>query len=402
MAGNLLLVLPTVFSRTRRGIEIDADLAEGVRLYLENFNEVTIACPVTVNVLDSGLKRTIPVDDLPGKHRLKFLQLPDSRNWRSFLFSYAKARSILKTGIERSDLLIFSPYTLIGDWPTVGIRQAVKLGRPYVIEADVVYESVATVGVPQKRGIKQHVMSWIFRRVHEFGLKRSSLALFQGQDVYDAYARFCSNPYKVYHMTISRDDCITEDELQRKLSSVGQDRALKLCYAGRAIGMKGPFDWLDTINDLLKAGVRLQATWLGDGSLLSEMRSKAAVMGISEHVSFPGYVGAREMIQRALRDSDLLLFCHKTKESARIFGEALASGCPIVGYASAYPKELVEQYGGGSFVEVGDWKGLAKQVQGLAKDPKALRELIRQASLSGQLWDRDSMMQRRIDLIKSM
>jgi glycosyltransferase involved in cell wall biosynthesis len=201
-------------------------------------------------------------------------------------------------------------------------------------------------------------------------------------------------------MTISKKDHIADIELEEKLASVSSVRPMKLCYIGRAIEMKGPIDWLDTISEMIKEGIKLHATWLGDGSLLPEMRSAAEAMDISAHVDLPGFVGDRHVIQKTLREADILLFCHKTKESARIFGEALASGCPIVGYGSAYPKELVEQHGGGVFVEVGDRRGLATAVRGLAQDPTALRELIRRASLSGRQFDRDSLMQRRIDLIK--
>src|SRR5262249_54787600 len=152
---------------------------------------------------------------------------------------------------------------------------------------DVVYETVARAGAgpkpPLSKRIKLDITSIIFRRLHRHSLGHSSLGLFQGQDVYDAYAPLCSKPYKVYHMTISKDDYITEGELQEKLASVGRDRPLRLCYAGRAIEMKGPMDWLNTINELVQAGVKLRATWLGDGSLLAEMRSAAEAMGISAH-----------------------------------------------------------------------------------------------------------------------
>ena len=58
------------------------------------------------------------------------------------MINYHSVKRLLKTEIEAANYLVFSPHTLIGDWPTVAIHEAVKLNRPYVIEADVVYGEV--------------------------------------------------------------------------------------------------------------------------------------------------------------------------------------------------------------------------------------------------------------------
>jgi glycosyltransferase involved in cell wall biosynthesis len=402
MSGRLLCVFPSVLSMTSRGLEIDSDLAEGVRLYMENFDELRLASPVVANLADSGLRRTTPVDSLPHHQRMKFFVLPDGYHPMNHFSYRSQVRTILRTEIEKADYLIFSPHALFGDWPTIALQEAVKLKRRYVIEADVVYESVAMTGRGKawKKRLQQYVMNPLFQKAHRYGLQNSSLALLQGQDVFDAYAPFCNNPHKVHHLSISKKDFISADDLSNKLGSVSKDRPLKICYAGRAIDMKGPMDWLNTISTLIKDGASIKATWLGDGSMLTDMVSSAKALGIADHVKFPGYIGDRDEILRTLRNSDLLLFTHKTRESARIFGEALVSGCPIVGYWSAYPEELTRERGGGLFVPVGDWTALAKTVLGLAQNPDALIELIKDASLSGRLYDRDAAMQRRIDLVK--
>ena len=72
----------------------------------------------------------------------------------------------------------------------------------------------------------------------------------------------------------------------------------------------------------------------------------------------------------------------------------------LVGYGSAYARELVEQDGGGQFVDAGDWRGLADCLVFLARDRGKIRDLIQSARASGRLHDRDKAMQRRIDLIK--
>jgi glycosyltransferase involved in cell wall biosynthesis len=126
----------------------------------------------------------------------------------------------------------------------------------------------------------------------------------------------------------------------------------------------------------------------------------AESLGIADHVTFAGFVADRDRILSTLKDSDMFLFCHKTPESPRCLVEALASGCPLIGYGSAYPKEIVAQCGGGEFAMVGNWKELADRVKGLNKNREKLRKLIQDASTSGRLYERDATMQRRIDLIR--
>jgi glycosyltransferase involved in cell wall biosynthesis len=310
----------------------------------------------------------------------------------------------LKAEIENADYLVFSPHALVGDWPMVATREAIKLRRPYVIDADVVYDEVGKVGLARnaswKRIIKKNLVLPLFQRSHRYCLGHSSLALLQGQDVYDAYSPFSSNPHKVYHMPVSNEDYITEAQLQSKLESLDERKGLRICYVGRAIDMKGPMDWLKALHELNQNGVEIIATWLGDGSLLPTMRIMAENLGMTDYVSFPGYVSDRDEILQTLKNSDMFLFCHNTPESPRCLVEALASGCPLIGYGSAYPKEIVAQCGGGQFATVGNWKELANIVKDLDKNREKLRELIQRASASGRLYERDATMQRRIDLIK--
>jgi glycosyltransferase involved in cell wall biosynthesis len=404
MVGTLLQVLPSIIRKVGDDLEIDVDFSESLRLYLENFDRTVIACPITTDIIDSGLRRCRRLKDLPMGNRIQFIPLPNAYSLGEFLRHYPVVRRLLKTEVEKADYLLFSPHGLVGDWPTVAAREAIKLQRPYVIDADVVYDDVAHAGWARDASwsgfVKKNLTLPLFRRSYRYCLAHASLALLQGQDVYDAYSPFSNNPHKVYHMPISKDEYISEAQLQNKLKGINRGRALRLCYVGRAIDMKGPLDWLKTLHQSIKNGVSLSATWLGDGSLLQNMRVTAKEFGIADYVKFPGYVSDRETILQTLKDADMFLFCHKTRESPRCLVEALTCGCPLIGYGSAYPKEIIAQRGGGRFAAVGDWNGLAGIVQDLDKNRDKLRELVQLSSASGRLYERDATMQLRIDLIK--
>lgn len=403
-------VVPPIVRDIGNGPEIDIDFLESLKVYLDHFESFAIACPIrTSNIKASGLENCRPLRDLPwGRDRLKFIPLPTSSNEPlQFLRQLPAVRRILRSEIEAASYLLFSPYSLIGDWPTVAIREAVKLRRPYVIEADGVHGDImrkrSDTGAAWKRFAKRHILWPMFDQSYRYCLSHSSLALFQGQDVYGAYAPFCSNPHKLnHHIPVYTGDHITETQVQVKLASLDDNCALKLCYAGRTIDIKGPLEWVDTLNELALRGVKFHATWLGDGPLLESMRSKAAAFGISDRITFPGNVSDRKIVLDAIKESHIFLFCHKTLESARVLGEALACGCPLVGYSSGYPADLVKKNGGGVFVRMGDFGALAERVQDLDRDRTKLRALIRQATKTGQEFDRTTALHGRAKLVKEL
>lgn len=405
---NILQVLPSVMTLSEGELQIDDDFCESLRVTLNSFERATVACPVTEDILDSGLRRTTPIRDLPWHERVRFISLPSAYGWPDFVRHYRPIRRLLKSEIEKADCLVFSPHTLIGDWPTVAAREAAKLHRQYAIEADVVYESLARMHLakihsPWKRFIKGDVLLPMFEKSYRSSLAKSRLGLFQGQEVFNAYAEFCVNPVKVYHhIPVYKGSHITERELKEKTARVQSGAPLRICYAGRAVEMKGPMDWLDTINELILCGVKIDATWLGDGSLLPQMVAKVADLGLGEFIHLPGFIVEPDQVFRKIKDSDIFLYCHKTQESARCLGEALACGCPLIGYEAAYPVELVEQYGGGLFSGLGDWGDLAEKVQHFDKNRDQLSRQINNAALSGRIFDREARLEDRAELIKSI
>ena len=199
---------------------------------------------------------------------------------------------------------------------------------------------------------------------------------------------------------IYKNDHITEEALAAKLQRVGGGSPIRICYAGRAVSMKGPIDWLNTIDELLKRGVNLQATWIGDGALLPVMKEFVRERGMGDRVTLPGFISDRAKLLDSLKDADILLFCHKTHESARCLGEALACGCGLVGYSSAYPVDIVAEHGGGSFADQNDWRGLANVIQSLAQNREALSRLIGDAARSGGGFDRDAAIREKIEFVQ--
>jgi colanic acid/amylovoran biosynthesis glycosyltransferase len=401
--GTLLLVIPPVV-RTVDGVyEVEADFSNNLRLYLLNFSYVTFACPVFPDKEASGIiLRSSPLDKIPNADRLTFIPLPYAYREDRYLRHYLATKRLLASEIAKAQYLIFSPHAKY-DWSTLGAQLAIKQKRKYDMESDHDHASAARFHLATMPAglnkVRKTIWANSFIKSAELFFSRSSLALLQGQDVFDAYKNIAPNPYKVLNVQISPEDQITPTQLKAKLDRIEQKTPLSICYAGQAIARKGPLDWLKAIHGIFRAGVKFQATWFGDGSLMSEMRREAKSLGIEDKVIFPGSVGRNE-IMSALKQTDIFLFCHKTGESPRCLGEALAAACVLAGYGTEYPRELVATCGGGEFADMDNWQGLVGIVVSLDNDRRKLARLTAAAAASGKLLDRDIAMQKRIDLIK--
>lgn len=72
---RILQVLPSIMRMVDDELEIDNDFCESLRVTLDNFDQATVACPIAMDILDSGLRRSTPVKDLPWRARVRFIPL---------------------------------------------------------------------------------------------------------------------------------------------------------------------------------------------------------------------------------------------------------------------------------------------------------------------------------------
>jgi glycosyltransferase involved in cell wall biosynthesis len=399
--GDLLMVIPSTVRLVGGVYEVERDYANNLRVYLKNFGHVTFACPVSPSTTYSILKSQ-PITQIEDSARLTYLPLPVAYREDKFFINYFSTRALLKREIRKADYLLFSPHAKY-DWSTVAAELAIKMKRKYCMESDYDHRSVSRFLLDTiPFGVKKiRTMFWTksFLGQVDRCFVNSSIALLQGQDVFEAYKAVAPNPRKVLNVQVSSEDYIPVAELRDKLDKIKRGNAITIAYAGRMVDMKGPLDWVSTVHAVIESEVKLHATWFGDGPLMSEIRREVERLGIGPNVTLAGTV-SREDLMRRLRRTDIFLFCHKTGESPRCLSEALAAGCSLVGYGSKFPRDLVANYGGGEFARSGDWKMLASIVVSLNRDRPRLKQLMESASASGRKLDRETAMQERIDLIK--
>lgn len=381
--GTLLIYAPVQLHRHDGRLWLESQACNGLRLWAENFERLIAVMPLAETPPPPSW---IPLDEAPlDRDRIRIESVPIAYRPDRFLVHLPATRRRLHALIAESDYLAFGIGGLFGDWGAVACLEAARMGRPYAVCTDRVESEVCRRGAgdgPWRRRLRARLEHRPMAMLERAVIRRASLGLFHGRENFDAYAPYCVRPEVVHDIHLARADHIAPHERDAKIATI-RDGPLRIVYVGRAEAMKGPFDWIAVLARLAAEGVDFEATWMGEGSLLSAMRERIAAAGLDARVDTPGMVTDRVRVLAALREAHLLLFCHKTPESPRCLVEALASACPIVGYGDAYAREITERNGGGAFVARDDVAGLARLVAGLHSDRPRLADLVARAGRDG-------------------
>jgi glycosyltransferase involved in cell wall biosynthesis len=110
-------------------------------------------------------------------------------------------------------------------------------------------------------------------------------------------------------------------------------------YPCRIIDQKQPAVFFETIAELRRRGVELEAVVAGDGPLLPWLRAAVARAGL-DCVRFLGEVPLARVLE-LMRDADVVFLPSKNEGIAASFYEALAAGVPVVGADVGGQRELV-------------------------------------------------------------
>ncbi|MBN9449107.1 MAG: glycosyltransferase [Bosea sp.] len=401
--GRLLLVTAVRLRRGPNGLQLDSQTCAGICRWAEHFNHVAFAGILLETEQEDGTTADwVDVASLPCAAQLTFHALPMAYRVGAFARTYRATRKLLADAIRQADSLCFTLGYVIGDWAAIAALEAHAQGRRYAVWFDrVEHEVIRNLlpSLPLKRRVKEQAMLLAMGPYHRLLTRRSSLALLQGMDTFNAYSAFSTNPACVYDVHTLAEDFASAPAIAEKIARIESGAPLRLVYIGRAAEMKGPIDWLEAIAGARSRGVELEAEWLGDGPLLDAMRQRATALGIADCISFAGHVGDREVVLSRMRQADIFLFCHKTPESPRCLIEALVCACPIVGYAGAYPAGLLARGGGGLLSPLNDPAALADALARLHGDREGLARLVREAAATGRCFDEEKLYGERAGLI---
>jgi glycosyltransferase involved in cell wall biosynthesis len=404
--NSLLLELPIPFRKDAEGrYLVESQALNGLRRWSDNFERMTVCAPVIPEkYADHSTMQWVNPASLLEERNIKLEPLP----WGYHPFDYLKFRKSVRQKfvslINSHRYLCFSNLGDLGAWGNIGSDVARGKNRKYSLWFDwVVHE------MPQAKtkSIHKKIRQLFSRQNSKYqtykAIRGCSLGLFHGKTVFDAYSPICRESHVVHDIHMSKQDAISDTALINKITSVKMRSNLRVGYVGRVHPMKSPHEWIEVVrkvNKTLQEG-RIHATWLGSGPLLDAAIEEVKDNCLENAIDFAGFVSDREAIRTFLQNIDVFLFCHVTPESPRCLIEALISGAPIVGFESAYARDLVGDRGGAIFSNIHDTDSLANSLCNLIDNRDKLAQLIEAAATNRPFYNDESVFEHRSNLIKT-
>jgi glycosyltransferase involved in cell wall biosynthesis len=398
MADHLLLVLPLPAFSVNGTVFFDQQACYGLELWLQNFSSLTLACPTYV--CENAPADTKTLDSISERNRVTFSRLPVAYSPVTFVKRLPETARLLSALIDSANYLHFAIGGFFGDWGAIAAIIASRRNLPFAIWTDRVESNVIAFQSRSMTGIRSAYYSLLSRLtvlLERYVIRRAAVGLFNGMDCFSAYSRLCVKPHLVANFNFGKDAHISQDKLEGRLAEMSE-RPLRFVYVGRAHKDKGVADWIDVFADIKDD---FHATWIGDGPELNDVRAMIASRRLDQRLSFQGNTPHADTLVK-LKSFDAFVFCHKTPESPRCLVEALTCGLPIVGYESAYSRQLIEKNGGGLLTPINNIEALRTAIEGLLRNRERLRTLSRLAAKDGQQYNAEAVFRDRSELMKGI
>ena len=402
--NSILLFVHPPFYKVGDRVFFDTQAQNGLRLWAANFETVRVMAPL----IDTA-PQDVPSDAgdlqpfLEAHQMVEPIMLPQRGTRRFLIEDLSAGKKVIRDQIKASQFLVFAFSGYLGDWGTVACLTAARMGRPFAAFKDSVDHHIAQIEIEKEKRALSQQLSRHFQRLmikyrDRIVLRKSDLALLHGRDTMDYYAPFASNPHLVHDIHLSKDDQIHPDALELRLAE--RDKTtLRIVYAGRVEEIKGPDQWVKALSEASREGAALTARWYGNGTLLDKQKAQLAERYPEAPVSFEGYMPHDKML-KAMQQADVFAFTHLTNESPRCLIEALAAGLPIVGYDSAFARDLTGTSRAGLFVPRGDEAALKEAIKALASDPDRVEAMAWDARKVASPLNDEDVFRHRSDIIK--
>ncbi len=275
---------------------------------------------------------------------------------------------------------------------------------PFVVRLGGNHDKVfETTGQPiQKRLFLNRKIE---KKVERFVLSRADLVAGANRDNLDfALANGARKEYSTifrYGNLLDKGH-FTEPDKRKEGVSLLEALELKpyrfLLYIGRLQSVKQPDHVLLVLTDLRKNGHDVKALFVGDGTMLDELKEMAAKLTVQDHVVFAGNQN-QEWLARIIPLAGVVISPH----TGRALSEAALGAVPIVAYDIDWQGEIIENGVTGLLVPHPQQKEMSLAAERILNDnvfAKKMAEALRDKAI--YMLDPQKLNQHEIDQYKAL
>jgi len=255
--------------------------------------------------------------------RFSLFAMPFYKNlyqlWRSDPGVYWRIAKAVREQAKTWDAVLVCGPNPIGH---IIARVCIALGVPVlpVVRQNFIEQMSAHRGLKRRAALAvARILEWDFRRI-----ARDRTIFTVGQEMADEYGRLSGRVHNHF-------PCLV-DSAQFKLfskMSAGKDpaRLINVCRLAPEKGHKYLFAALVELN---RRGLRCHVDLVGTGPIEQELRKLATRLGISEQVTFHGYVPYGPSLFDLYQQAGALVLSSTTEGFPQVINEALSIGLPTI------------------------------------------------------------------------
>lgn len=162
---------------------------------------------------------------------------------------------------------------------------------------------------------------------------------------------------------------------------------------------KSPEIVLQAIAKGIKAGLRIQLTWIGGGKFLPEMIQLSETLGIASHTQFLGQLSSGDEVRRELDRANLFILASKTEGLPRALIEAMARALPCIGSNVGGIPELLEA---DELFAPNDPDALLKKLNEVSQSAERLQSMSKRNLEKSTSFLKEKLDQRRLEFLKHL
>jgi glycosyltransferase involved in cell wall biosynthesis len=363
------------------------------------FGDVVVAAPTLPAKSASAEQALIDVPDADGlklfpsfdkRCRARRFWLSERARWKADLASLAADARVVHAGVDD----VYRPIAF------EGFRTGLRFGKPTVFVQDtdnVIQQRELSADKGAARRARVRAYLWIYERMCRWGVARADLSLLKGTALIRRYGRFAKNAKEFHDTSFALADIVSEEQLERRLSTLNQPRALRLVYCGRLTGRKGVDRSLQIVGGAKARGAEIEFDIIGDGAERGRLESLSQSLGLTDRVRFHGSVPYDGDLLKRLAEYDGLLFTPTAEDTPRMIFDGYAAGLPLIGFDIDYVRERDAQEHATCLLPRDQIDKSAAALAAIGQNRGHLAELSRSARMSADYHASENWYRRRAE-----